>query len=185
MLLPQEARAAPPNIMATKPLSESPAPETLPQRFVWLVSPITLPQKANVGFRSCCASATHIAVSPTFALGASSPIREPGVTLWLPYGPWAGRRSATASYVFDSNVALLRIGRGWVARSLEFNSPDPPSRPRPKGRLVPIPTIAEAEKKDKRTTEDLDAHATPDERHMELDTLADARPLNLGTQASP
>ena len=99
--------------------------------------------------------------------------------LWASGGPWAAKRLAAVSYVLGSNGATLPIGWDWRARPPEFIAPDPLNRPLPHGLSDPIPTVAEAEKNDKRTMEDLDIHAAPDEPHMNLDTEADARRLNL------
>ena len=106
-----------------------------------------------------CTRATHIAVPPTFDLGAFSSIKELGMSLWASDRPKAGRRLAAVSYVLDSNCALLPIGRNWAARPLEFIAPDPLIRPLTHGLSVPIPAIADAEKHDKRTKLDLDTRA--------------------------
>ena len=92
---------------------------------------------------------------------------------------------AAAGYVLDSDSAPRQICLDWAARSLEFNAPDPLIRPLPHGLSAPIPTIAHSAENDKRTKVHFDAQAPPGEAQMISHTQADARPLNLDTQAAP
>ena len=80
-----------------------------------------------------------------------------------------------------------RCGWYWAARSLEFIAPDPPIPPFSNGPPAPIPTIAVAEKQNKRTKKDLDLHTFLDEPRKTLDASVtpEGRPSKKGDQPTP
>ena len=48
-----------------------------------------LAQRAEVGFRLCCATLSPAAVPPTYCLGPLDPLKARGTRLWGKIGPWA------------------------------------------------------------------------------------------------
>ena len=72
-------------------------------------------------------------------------------------------------------------------RALELVAPDPVARPISDGIPVPIPTIPEDDKRNKRTKQDLDLRAASDEPRKTSDAsdTPEARPLNEGFQPAP
>ena len=86
-----------------------------------------LAQSAKVGYRPCCARATHVSIPTGCALGEYSGLKGRGLASWTSNGPCAGRRHGGL---------LFRGGlRGWV---LGLGSPISGfRRPWPLGSNVP------------------------------------------------
>ena len=96
-------------------------------------------------------------------------------TAWSANCPGAGRRLAAGSYVMDYDGALLPTPWDSAALSLDFAAPSPLMLSLAGGNVAPIPTVAGAEKQNKRPMMHLDKHTTPDEPQLDLDALIPPR----------
>ena len=55
-------------------------------------------QRAKVGYRPCCARATHIAIPPRYTVGEFSKQKANGLQLLREHSPWAAGRLAACVY---------------------------------------------------------------------------------------
>ena len=82
---------------------------------------------------------------------------------------------AAVAYVMDYDSALLLTPRDSAALPLEFAAPRPLMLSLADGNIAPISTVAEAEKRNKRHTMDLDKQTAPDEPQLDSDALIPPR----------
>ena len=87
-------------------------------------------------------AATHVAIPATYRLGPVDSLKRIGTCMWAVEGPRARRRLAAIDRVLTSDYMPLPVGWDSVARSLDFQAPDPLTRPVFRGASQPIPTIA-------------------------------------------
>ena len=95
--------------------------------------------------------------------------------LWSAHCPLAGRRWTAVSYVMDYDGALLLTPWDSAAPPLGFAEPSPLFLSLADRNISRIPTVAEAERQNKRTMMDLDKQTIRDEPQLDLDALIPPR----------
>ena len=81
-------------------------------------------RKAKVGYCPCCTQASHVAIPPSYTIGAMCPLKRMGVRLWTALGPWAPRRLAATDY-FMRYINCYPLPTGWdrAAEAPDFSAP--------------------------------------------------------------